>query len=384
MTLRLALCLGVIAVGVGLHAQGPGGTPTESGARPPTDRATTLEAESDRLAAQARALLAELRGLEAERDRQVALVQVAREAVGEGQAAIDETAKRLLALDAQRVAELPAIEAQLVDMYKHGRTGYAKLLLTAGGIRDFGRASRTAAAMLRLSQERVARYRATMDTLRRERLQLESELDARRTREADARQAQAAADRAVADLAALLARIDAQRDVNARLAGELRVEQARLARLAPSTPGPTARAAEPPESVTSPLTPFKGKLLWPVSGRVIGRFGRKLGAQEDAAAAGGIEVASRAGNPVRALHAGTVTFAGPSVGLGNMVIVDHGSNTLSLYGFLGAISVNRGASVEGGTELGRVGEAPAGDAKLFLELRVDGRSVDPVQWLGAF
>jgi septal ring factor EnvC (AmiA/AmiB activator) len=37
--------------------------------------------------------------------------------------------------------------------------------------------------------------------------------------------------------------------------------------------------------------------------------------------------------------------------------------------------------VDAGTELGRVGLAPAGPAALYFELRVDGRSVDPVQWL---
>jgi septal ring factor EnvC (AmiA/AmiB activator) len=37
--------------------------------------------------------------------------------------------------------------------------------------------------------------------------------------------------------------------------------------------------------------------------------------------------------------------------------------------------------VTSGAELGRVGLAPAGPAALYFEMRIDGRSVDPVQWL---
>ncbi|NOT25295.1 MAG: peptidoglycan DD-metalloendopeptidase family protein [Acidobacteria bacterium] len=111
------------------------------------------------------------------------------------------------------------------------------------------------------------------------------------------------------------------------------------------------------------------------------RFGRKPAATDDPAAAGGVEIASREGNPVRALHAGVVTSAGPQGGLGNVVIVDHGNNTLSVYGYLSSMTVSQGARVTSGAELGRVGVAPGGAAMLFLEIRIDGRSIDPVQWL---
>jgi murein hydrolase activator len=52
-----------------------------------------------------------------------------------------------------------------------------------------------------------------------------------------------------------------------------------------------------------------------------------------------------------------------------------------LYGYLGAISVAVGQMLASGTEVGIVGPSPAGPAALYFELRVDGRSVDPVQWL---
>jgi septal ring factor EnvC (AmiA/AmiB activator) len=63
------------------------------------------------------------------------------------------------------------------------------------------------------------------------------------------------------------------------------------------------------------------------------------------------------------------------------VIVDHGNDHYSLYGYLGAMTVTVGQAVEAGAEVGAVGPSPAGPSALYFELRVDGRSVDPVQWL---
>jgi septal ring factor EnvC (AmiA/AmiB activator) len=263
-------------------------------------------------------------------------------------------------------------------------------VLSAGGIREFGRATRAAAAMLRVSEERVTQYRATAQALGQERAKLEAELDARRAREGEARLAQAAADKAVADSAALLTRVDSQRDVNARLAGELQVEQARLtqqetdrvaAAALPAVSNAPATPSNAPALTFGPTGPPRGALLWPVSGRVTGRFGRRVTPTEDPAAANGMEITSREGNPVRTLHSGTVSFAGPLAGFGNLVIVDHGDNALSVYGYLGSLSVNRDDMVMSGAEIGRVGLAPAGTATLFLEIRIDGRSVDPIQWL---
>ena len=253
MTFRITLCITVFALGIGLRAQTANGVSAEEEARRITDRIRGLQAESDRLAGEARTLLADLRKLEAERNVQVQRVQDAQAAIVEIQTAIEGTAQRLLALEAQRIAQLPAMETQLVDMYKRGRSGFARLVLSAGGIREFGRATRAAAAMLRVSEERIAQHRGTAQALGQERAKLEAELDARRAREAEARLAQAAADKAVAERAALLTRVDSQRDVNARLAGELQVEQARLTQ--PET-GRIA-AADAPAVSNAPATPAR-------------------------------------------------------------------------------------------------------------------------------
>jgi septal ring factor EnvC (AmiA/AmiB activator) len=94
-----------------------------------------------------------------------------------------------------------------------------------------------------------------------------------------------------------------------------------------------------------------------------------------------MEFAAAEGAPVRTIHEGIVAFADTFAGFGNLVIVDHGSRTFSLYGNLLDVTVKRGARVEPGQVLGSVGTTAAGPAGLYFEMRVDGQPVDPLQWL---
>jgi septal ring factor EnvC (AmiA/AmiB activator) len=142
-------------------------------------------------------------------------------------------------------------------------------------------------------------------------------------------------------------------------------------------------AGRPVDAVVLPLAPFRGALEWPVAGQVTGRFGQTSGRLGGTAVRNGIEIAAAEGTPVRAVHGGSIGYAEPFTGFGTLVIVDHGGNDYSLYGYLGTASVARGDKVESGMELGRVGLAPAGPPALYFEVRIDGRSVDPLQWLKA-
>ena len=71
----------------------------------------------------------------------------------------------------------------------------------------------------------------------------------------------------------------------------------------------------------------------------------------------------------------------PSAGFGNLVIVDHGSQSFSLYGNLLEMSVKKGVRIERGQAVGTVGPSPAGPPELYFELRIDGQSVDPYNGL---
>jgi septal ring factor EnvC (AmiA/AmiB activator) len=128
------------------------------------------------------------------------------------------------------------------------------------------------------------------------------------------------------------------------------------------------------EQAALPLRPFRGDLPWPVDGQLKRRFNR-------GSASNGIEIAAAEGADARAIHDGVVAFAGTFAGFGNLVILDHGSQTFSLYGDLLDIAVKKGARVDRGHAVGTVGPTATGTDGLYFELRVDGQPVDPLQWL---
>ena len=354
-----------------LHAQ------SVNQARRVSDRMLALQREAERLAIESRTLLGDLRQLEIARDVQAEQARLADAAAAEAEAARQQAADRLAALEQQRVAQLPDLKVRLVDMYKRGAGGYVRLLAGADSVRELARATRAAASLTRITQLRIDEHRRTLAGVREEEAALRQRAAELQRERAAAAAARSEAERAVRARAALIAQIDQRRDLNAQLAGELQVASQRLQQqLADLRAG--VPAAEP---VAVPLAPFRGALDWPVRGQVAAGFGQTTNRLGGSAVRNGIEIAAAEGTPVQAVHGGTVAYADPFTGFGNLVILDHGNDHFSLYGYLASLGVPRGQRVEAGAELGRVGTAPAGPPALYFEMRVDGRSVDPVEWL---
>jgi septal ring factor EnvC (AmiA/AmiB activator) len=300
------------AAGAALTAQDAGRPRAEARAQRVNDRIRALQVEADRLAAEARTLLGELRALEVDAQLQAEQLREAQAASARGRAAVEAAAARFAAIEQQRESQLPGVKVQLVDIYKRGRIGYARLLFGTTGAREFGRALRAVGALVRINDTRIAAHRRTLDDLRGERARLEAELDALEAKEAQAREVQAAADRATAARGRLLAQIDARRDLTAQLAGELQVAHERLQQQLAALAGGGSV-----DAVTVPLAPFRGALEWPVPGRLLVPFGQPSKRAGDVTPRNGVEIAAPAGTPVQAVHPGVVSYAEPFAGLGN-------------------------------------------------------------------
>jgi septal ring factor EnvC (AmiA/AmiB activator) len=335
------------------------------------DRLRALQEEAARLAGESRSLLGEVRRLEVERDIRLEEARRADAAVAGARNELTTLAQRIEALEQQRVAGLPEVRAQLVNIYKRGRTGYLRLLLSGDGLRNFARANRAVTALAYREERLIEDHKRTLEALRADRTDLQARTRGLRTRQAEAQQARQRAEAAVAARNTLIEQIDSRRDLTAQYVGELEVAHAKI------ESGGTAGA----QAVLVPLAPFRGTLDWPVLGAVTGRFGQPSNRPGGALVRSGIEIASPEGTPVRAVHGGTVSYAEGFAGLGTLVILDHGDSNFSQYGYLSSVSVQRGQTVEAGAEVGRVGASPAGPPALYFEMRIDGRSTDPVQWL---
>jgi septal ring factor EnvC (AmiA/AmiB activator) len=370
-----------IAFVVALAAQTPPPQPdrarVDAAAQRAADRLRTLRREADALASQEKTLLVELRTLEVQREMKSEELARIESDLQETRAALDGAVARAASLREQADVQRPEIEARLVQLYKMGRAGYWRLLLDVDDLRSVGRAYRTAAALTRIDRDRVQEHHRTLEAIAHERQALEAHAREVTALQEQALAARAAIERIVAARSALVESIDARRDLNAQLTGELEAAQQRL-----QTAIVQLGSGRGASNVTLPLRPFRGALAWPVSGVVTGRFGRQRTSRYGTGISrNGIEISIAEGQQVRAIHEGTVAFADPFTGYGNLVILDHGDGAYSLYGYLGTVSVSRGDRVDDQAPIGLSGRNPSGNPALYFELRVDGKPVDPLQWL---
>jgi len=368
----LAILLAMVAQQPPAPAQDRGPDASQRAA----DRIRALQRESDDLALQEQSILVELRKLEVDRELKTEQLKSIERDLSDTQRKLVATIARAALLKDTAETERPVVEARLVRLYKLGRAGYWRLLLDFDHLESIGRAYRMAAAMNRLDRERVQQHQRTLDALARERQTLEAHSKQAARLQAQATAAREAVDRSVEARTALVKSIDERRDLNAQLAGELEAARQRLdARV-------SQLGADKSAPISLPLRAFRGALPWPASGIVVGHFGRPRSTRFGTEAGrSGIEISIAEGQPVQAVHEGTVAYADQFTGYGDLVIVDHGDSVYSLYGYLSSIDVARGQRVEARTPIGATGRNPSGNPALYFELRIDGKPVDPLQWL---
>ncbi len=136
-------------------------------------------------------------------------------------------------------------------------------------------------------------------------------------------------------------------------------------------------------SFGGPFAQAKGKLPWPVDGRLVARYGTPRGG--DARTKwDGVLIGASAGTQVRAVHGGRVVFADWLRGAGLLVILDHGNGYLSLYGHNQSLLRDAGDIVKAGDPIATVGTSGGQEtAALYFAIRQQGRPSDPAQWCRA-
>lgn len=97
---------------------------------------------------------------------------------------------------------------------------------------------------------------------------------------------------------------------------------------------------------------------------------------------GGVDQRTPEGEPIRAVAAGTVTFAKPFNVLGNAVGIDHGQGLESMYLHMSRLVATSGATVQRGDILGYAGSTGRSTGPhLHWVLYVNGINVNPAQWV---
>jgi len=127
---------------------------------------------------------------------------------------------------------------------------------------------------------------------------------------------------------------------------------------------------------------LKGKLAWPVKGKLKRLFGRNKPLSN--LRWQGVILEAPNGSRVRAISHGRVAFADWLRGLGNLIIIDHGNSYLSLYGHNESLFKSAGEWVETGEVISSIGSS-GGQPKpgLYFEIRKRGKPQNPTGWCKA-
>lgn len=143
-------------------------------------------------------------------------------------------------------------------------------------------------------------------------------------------------------------------------------------------PPSRSRPAPRPGTGARPRLATQGMLDWPLKGVLYGRFGKKGKEPHD-----GIDLAAPAGTSVKTAQGGTVLYAGEQRGYGNIVIIEHSNQLITLYAHNRDLRVRTGQRVLPGQVIATVGESgKTSGPHLHFEVRMDGKPVDPLDYLG--
>lgn len=323
-------------------------------------------------------------------------------------------------LEGARLEQQRLIGIQARAAYQSGRQEYLKLLLNQQNPEKFSRTLTYYDYLSKARFEQVANFNETLSQLAKVEANIEAQqttlaeqqdgLQERRAQLAEVRQErrqtlakldrdfstrdqklkarqqeQAQLERVLKTIEQTLARqareAEQERQRALAAAREEQVRQQQAGRTAPASSGPIVSSAG--GNFGGPFASAKGKLPWPVDGRLVARYGTPRGG--DARTKwDGVLIGAEVGTQVRAVHGGRVVFADWLRGAGLLVILDHGNGYLSLYGHNQSLLRDAGEIVKAGDPIATVGTSGGQEsAALYFAIRQQGRPSDPAQWCRA-
>jgi septal ring factor EnvC (AmiA/AmiB activator) len=158
-----------------------------------------------------------------------------------------------------------------------------------------------------------------------------------------------------------------------------------------SRPAPVEVIEAPPKVLAkNELTPqaggtsaafasLRGQLRLPVKGELTAKFGSKRGEGQSWK---GLFIRAAEGSDIKAVAGGTVVFADWLRGFGNLIIVDHGNQYMTIYGNNQSVLKHAGDAVKAGDSIASVGNSGGNEQSgLYFEMRHQGRAIDPLDWV---
>ena len=283
--------------------------------------------------------------------------------------------RNVLAEKKQRQQQL--LGQQLIAAYQVGQQRKLKVLLNQQQPDKIARALRYYDYFNRARNEQIAAFTAIVEELNL----LESDIQSRQ-RSLELSKSRLDSEQQVLQVqqqsrAINLANINASISSNDQRLRQLAKDRSELERLLAAVEKSLANITN-----TSDYQPFKqlrGKLRWPVAGKLGNRFGSRRSSTSQRWQ--GVKIQAAEGSEVQAIHYGRIVFADWFRGSGLLIIVDHGDGYMSLYAHNQSILRETGEWINAGETIATVGNSGGQSrASLYFEIRHNGKPTNPTQW----
>jgi len=295
------------------------------------------------------------------------------------------TERKIQSLNQDRATERQTLadlrQTLVLDMrsaYTAGRQQRIKLLLNQQNPAQLGRIMTYHGYFTRARAARMQELRATLariDAIERELVEQQTEIDHLRSQKREKSELLLVEQ---GNRRKILAQLQRDLQIKTSELSSLQQDEQRLQALLQSLQRAMREAALEGGDSTS-LRKLKGKLQWPVAGRITQPYGAKHASGE--LQSSGVLIATVAGADVHAIANGRIAFADWLRGFGLLLIIDHGDGYMSLYGQNRSLYKDVGASVKRGEVVAAAGSSGGSRQDgLYLELRKDGRPFNPTAW----
>jgi septal ring factor EnvC (AmiA/AmiB activator) len=338
------------------------------------DRIAELQRNMRRDTDQRDALSGQLRDAEAQ-------VQSARGRLSDVQKRLAASDAKLRSLAADRARNEAALAkqreflaAELRSAYIGGQEEQFKLLLSQEDPATLGRMLTYYAYFGRARSAKIAEIQGIVARLDEDAKAEAAERERLAALESESRQALSSVDAARSERSRALKAVNAQIKSRNDSIAKLKREAASLEKLIADL---RRAMSDLPPTGGQAFEKVRGRLAWPVAGKLTARFGQARGG---GLKWNGVMIEAPRGSAVKALYDGRVAYADWLPGMGLLVIVDHGGY-MSLYAHNEQIYKAVGDRVEGGESIATVGDTGGrSQPGLYLEIRRGTKPVDPIPW----
>ncbi len=286
--------------------------------------------------------------------------------------------QQLRALETKLEKTDQQIRKRLVVLYKTGEVGLIKALLSeAESPQDIAEKYAFLSRMVRHDRELLGEYRKQAQEHSAALKELEvlhnqqAELVQQRQKEQDTMQ------RARKSKKLLLAEVSKDAELLESVLQELRAKAARLNELVKKL---ETEQTQPYTENLQGLESQKGRLLWPVAGKLRVGFGTsRHGDLGTLIESHGYDIEAAVGTPVNSAAKGNVIFANSLRGYGKLMIIDHGNKYYTLYAHVARFTKQIGDAVAAAEVIAYSGYE--GRDAVYFEIRQGGTPLDPGNWL---